>query len=265
MLYKKYAHIASKIIPSEQSSSKSIIFDMEGVLFSISRLKQTSIILFIIMKHPSLIFFILTKNIRAELFTILKQVPAQTKTQKMFNQNKEIPLILIDWMTGYDHKNLLTATVACITTSNYSTGEKALFCSIAEWLFTPEKFIESVRPIKIMHKLAYALKSKGYKLYILSNWDAESFSILIKKHQSFFKIFDDILISGNEKIGKPDPEFYQILLQRHQLNPAECVFIDDEQHNIMTAQKLGIQGILQKSFTSVVHQLRKIGIMKQKN
>lgn len=264
MLFKKYAHIAKNIIPSQQSSSQSIIFDMEGVLFSVSRFKQTSIILLIIIRHPSLLLFILTKNMRVELFNMLKQVPAQTKNQKMFNHNKEIPLILIDWMTGQNHQEVLTATVDCISTSNYSTGQKALFCSIAEWLFTPEKFIEAVRPIKITHKLAYALKSKGYKLYILSNWDAESFSLLIKKHQSFFKIFDDILISGHEKIGKPDAQFYNTLLQKHNLYPAECVFIDDEQHNIIAAKKLGIQGILQTSFSSLVNHLRKIGIMKQK-
>lgn len=262
MLYKKYAHIADKIIPSQQSSIKSIIFDMEDVLFSISRLKQTSIIFLIIIKHPSLIYTLITKNIRAELFNMLEQVPAKTTNQAMFNQNKKVPPILIDWMTEYNHKDLLKTTITCISKSNYSVGEKALFCSIVQWLFIPEKFIEAARPIKIMHKLAYALKNKGYNIYILSNWDAQSFPLLIKKYQPFFSIFNGILISGTEKTGKPNSEFYQKLLQKYDLNPTACAFIDDEQHNVTAANNLGIHGVLQKTFTSICDQFKKIGIMK---
>lgn len=262
MLSKKYARLAHKIASPQESSIKSIIFDMEGVLFSVSRLKQIGIILLIVIKHPSLIYVLLTKNIRHEFLTMLEKVPAHGQNKPMFNQNTKIPPILVDWMTGRNQNDLFNSTISCISKSTYSTGEKALFCSIVESLFSPEKFIQSVRPIKNMQKLAYALKSKGYNIYILSNWDAQSFPFLVKKHQSFFNIFNGYLISGTEGIGKPDLQFYKNLLQKYDLEPSQTIFIDDEQQNINAANSLGIKSILQSSFLLVCKQLKQIGIMK---
>lgn len=262
MLYKKIDRIIRKIIPPQQSSIKSIIFDMEGVLFSISKFKQTKLILFTVIKYPSLIHTLLTKNIRYEFLTMLQQVPAHSQSQMMFNQNKQMPLILVDWMIGRNHNELLLSTIKCISKSNYSTGEKALFCSIVKSLFIPENFILAAKPIKNIQKMAYAFKSKGYDIYILSNWDAQSFPLLLKKYQSFFNIFNGYLISGTEKIGKPNLEFYKKLLEKYNLNPTESIFIDDEKQNVIAAQSLNIHGVLHNSFSSFCKQLTKIGIMK---
>jgi putative hydrolase of the HAD superfamily len=52
------------------------------------------------------------------------------------------------------------------------------------------------------------------------------------------------VLSGHEKIGKPDVRIYQILLDRYGLKAEECVFIDDRQSNIDAGEKVGIRGIL---------------------
>jgi len=83
----------------------------------------------------------------------------------------------------------------------------------------------------------------GYATYGLSNWPAETFPPTMEAHP-FFKTLKGIVLSGYEKVCKPDPKIYQILLERYRLVPEECVFIDDRQENLDTAQQLGIQTIL---------------------
>lgn len=46
------------------------------------------------------------------------------------------------------------------------------------------------------------------------------------------------------KCIKPEPQIYQLLLQKHQLKASECLFIDDNSDNVAVAMKLGMQGII---------------------
>jgi 2-haloacid dehalogenase len=87
------------------------------------------------------------------------------------------------------------------------------------------------------------LKAEGYRLYGLSNWSSETFP-LVKDKYPVFKMLDGIVLSGEERIGKPDLRIYQILLDRYTLKPEESVFIDDRLSNIEAGQQLGIHGIL---------------------
>lgn len=91
--------------------------------------------------------------------------------------------------------------------------------------------------------LLHDLKTKGYKIYALTNWSAETLKITIPKY-SFFKDFDGMVVSGEEKILKPQPRIYQILLNRYHLQANETVFIDDNPANVVGATVLGIHGIV---------------------
>lgn len=85
------------------------------------------------------------------------------------------------------------------------------------------------------------LKDSGkYKFYALTNWSAETFSIALQRYD-FLDWFDRIVVSGTEKIRKPDTAFYQLLLDRYQVQPQSALFIDDNYRNILAAQQLGIQ------------------------
>jgi len=86
------------------------------------------------------------------------------------------------------------------------------------------------------------LKAHGYKLYGLTNWSAQTFPIALKRFEIFHKL-DGIVVSGQEKYVKPEPEIYQILLQRYHLQAKDCVFIDDNQDNLAAAKKLGFDTI----------------------
>lgn len=81
-------------------------------------------------------------------------------------------------------------------------------------------------------------KREGYRLYGLTNWPAETFHYALERFD-FLQLLDGIVVSGIEKVKKPDPRFYQILLSRYSLKAEECLFLDDREENLAAAQKLG--------------------------
>lgn len=87
------------------------------------------------------------------------------------------------------------------------------------------------------------LKAKGYRLYALSNWSAETFPIAWGKYD-FLRDFDGLLISGEEQLIKPDPQIYKRLLDKFHLVPTNCVFIDDNAANITEASRQGFETVL---------------------
>lgn len=92
-------------------------------------------------------------------------------------------------------------------------------------------------------QLLRELKAKGYRVYALSNWSKETFPIAQRKFD-FLKEFDGIVISGEEKLVKPDPMIYSRLLKRYNLRADNCIFIDDNAANISKAADLGFETIL---------------------
>ena len=101
--------------------------------------------------------------------------------------------------------------------------------------------------IKETEDILYNLKRQDkYNLYALTNWSHETFHIPFQRYD-FFKHFEGIVVSGEEKTRKPFPKIYEILLERYDLNPESCLFIDDNLENITTAEKFGINGIHYKT------------------
>ncbi len=87
------------------------------------------------------------------------------------------------------------------------------------------------------------LKGQGYGIYGLTNWSAETIPLAYSRYD-FFALFDGIVVSGEEKIIKPDPRIFEILLERYHLTAGDTLFIDDTRANIEAAARLGFQTIL---------------------
>lgn len=98
-----------------------------------------------------------------------------------------------------------------------------------------------------------------HKLYALTNWSHETFHIPFERY-SFFKHFEGIVVSGDEMTRKPFPKIYKTLLDRYHLKPENCVFIDDNYDNILTAEKMGINGIHYKSTEQLLNDLSRYGV-----
>jgi 2-haloacid dehalogenase len=103
-------------------------------------------------------------------------------------------------------------------------------------------------------------ESSKYKIYALTNWSAETFPFAQARFD-FLNWFDGVVVSGTEKMRKPTPEFYQILLNRYHVNPAEALFIDDNYRNVVAAEKMGIKSIHFKSAEELSEELRAIAIL----
>jgi len=120
-----------------------------------------------------------------------------------------------------------------------------------------EKMLKSDIPENVA--ILPQLKLK-YKLYGLTNWSAETFPVALKRF-SFFKYFDGIVVSGEEKMVKPDEEIFYLMLKRFGLEAENCLFIDDNLKNINTAKKLGFSTIHLKEMTDLKTELSLLGIL----
>ena len=103
-----------------------------------------------------------------------------------------------------------------------------------------DKMIKGVFQSSI--ELLEELKKQNYLCYVLSNWSAETF-IHTKIKFSFLNLFDGLIISGEEKLIKPDPKIFNLASKRFNLIPEYTVFIDDRIENIDAASKLNFQTI----------------------
>ena len=87
-----------------------------------------------------------------------------------------------------------------------------------------------------------ALRQAGIRTYALSNFSAETYPLATRRFP-FLRDFDGSVISGHERVSKPDPTIYKLLCERYAITPERTVFIDDKRENIETARQLGMQGI----------------------
>ncbi|MGH7453014.1 MAG: HAD family hydrolase [bacterium] len=86
------------------------------------------------------------------------------------------------------------------------------------------------------------IKSAGLPVYALTNWSAETFPYT-RKRFSFLHEFDGIVVSGEEKVAKPEARLFHILLERYKIEASTALYIDDNADNIATAKQLGLHSI----------------------
>lgn len=103
------------------------------------------------------------------------------------------------------------------------------------------------------------LKSKGYRTLYLSNFSKKAESDCAKA-LDFIPYMDGGILSYQEKVIKPMPEIYQLLIDRYHLIPEECVFMDDTVANLTGAEKFGIHTIHFLSQAQAIEELRKLGV-----
>jgi 2-haloacid dehalogenase len=117
-----------------------------------------------------------------------------------------------------------------------------------------------VGPIEGTVSILKQLKQKRRSIFGLSNWSAETFPIARRRYD-FFDLFDDILISGEVGLVKPDPAIFNLLLERIGRKAEECIFIDDSPPNIQAAGRLGFNAIHYHSPDQLERELEKLGAL----
>lgn len=97
-----------------------------------------------------------------------------------------------------------------------------------------------------MEELVKKLKANGQRVFGLSNWSVETFA-LVRPVYPVLDLMEDMVISGVEKVMKPDHRIFELALDRFGIKAEETVFIDDNPNNVKAANELGIHGILFQS------------------
>ena len=103
------------------------------------------------------------------------------------------------------------------------------------------------------------LKDKGYHVYILSNYATYTLE-KTEEELTFLKYVDGAVFSCQVKQIKPEPDIYQTLIKRYNLEPQKSVFLDDRKENCEAARKQGIHAIQFESFKQAAVELEKLGV-----
>ncbi len=86
------------------------------------------------------------------------------------------------------------------------------------------------------------LRARGVPLYAITNFSAEKYAEVIVRFP-FLADFVDTVVSAHEKLLKPDPAIYRLLIERNHLDPATCLFIDDVPANVEGARAVGMAAV----------------------
>ncbi|HKJ62043.1 MAG TPA: HAD family phosphatase [Hyphomicrobiales bacterium] len=104
------------------------------------------------------------------------------------------------------------------------------------------------------------LADKETPLYAITNYSSEKWVETCRRFP-FFRHFRDIVVSGDERLLKPDPAIYHICLERNGLNAQDCIFIDDSPKNVEGANAIGIHGIHFETPEKLADDLAELGFL----
>ncbi len=98
------------------------------------------------------------------------------------------------------------------------------------------------------------------KLYALTNWSAETFPVALELYD-FLHWFDGRLVSGEEKVRKPFPEIYRLLIDRFGIEPQRAIYVDDNIRNVLPARELGFHAIHFRTPELFREELKGLGVL----
>ena len=108
-----------------------------------------------------------------------------------------------------------------------------------------ERFGETISdPVPGVHAIVEELDARGVPLFGITNFSADFWKPFHARERAFFGRFRDIVVSGEEKLLKPDPAIYYLALRRFGLRPEEALFIDDREINVEGALAVGMKAHL---------------------
>jgi 2-haloacid dehalogenase len=105
------------------------------------------------------------------------------------------------------------------------------------------------------------LKERGVRLLALTNWSQETFPVA-RQLYPFLQWFEGIVVSGEERLVKPDPRIYQRLLERYSVDPATALYIDDSARNVAAAEALGMHGWWFRDPAGLREHMVKLGLLE---
>jgi len=112
---------------------------------------------------------------------------------------------------------------------------------IAQWKTGWEEMLRG--PIHGTVELVGDLRRRGRRLYALTNWSAETFPVARARYP-FLAWFEDIVVSGEVRLVKPDRRIFELTVERCGLTPGSTIFVDDNVGNVEAARAFGLHALL---------------------
>lgn len=245
--------------PSKQTTPapiKLIIFDLDGVLLKTSRFgiarhvtreKQTTS-LFSFIRHA------LRKSPKKALFELMDTTIDHNITQHAAWEpnGKALPSMMANWLAGvdgYDSYSIMRQLYGMLDSEAYQDEQYQVLRRIIPAIFDPDIRARHTH----VNKAGYRLLRKAQATYphcdcaILSNYDTSCFAQIRHKPdlQKIFHRFHDthIFISADLQMTKPDPQIYHHVAESCGVDPSECLFIDDQEINVVGAREAGMHAI----------------------
>lgn len=124
-----------------------------------------------------------------------------------------------------------------------------------------DRFGETIRDaVPGSWQIAEALKARGHRLFAITNWSADNWPAARAAYPRLDGLFEDIVVSGIERLLKPDPAIYLTLTSRNGIAAEDCIFIDDSPANVAGAVAVGMDAILFTDAPALAAALRLRGI-----
>ncbi|MFX1410482.1 MAG: HAD family hydrolase [Promethearchaeota archaeon] len=129
-----------------------------------------------------------------------------------------------------------------------------------------EQFFDSFNSViyQIKEDLLTLIKKikdqNNIRILCLSNVNASHWQHLLEKNKEIVEYFDELILSFEVHMTKPDPRLFELAIQKASCKPEEIVFIDDGLNNIRSARELGIKGIKFTNLENLVNELRNLKI-----
>lgn len=160
--------------------------------------------------------------------------------RKLFDDEEEMERFLnevctLEWHDSHDRGKPFEVSCAELAAKHPVYAEQ-----IHAWGLRSEEMIGG--PIPEVVELLRELKDAGVTCYALTNMEAETYPQRVERFE-FMRWFDGAVVSGFERVAKPDVEIFELLLERFGLDPGRTLLVDDSARNVRAAQTVGIQTV----------------------
>ena len=118
-------------------------------------------------------------------------------------------------------------------------------------------------PMPGMVALVDELDAADVPLFAITNFSGEFFAPFRAREAAMFDRFRDIVVSGDEKLVKPDPAIFRLALDRFGLRAEQAYFVDDNAANVAAAQALGIRSHLFRGSEPLRAEMVALGLLDQ--
>ena len=191
--------------------------------------------------------------------------------------------VLVDWNPHYlfdkyfndlDEANYFVENVCNSEWNAEMDGGKPFEQAVRERSAMFPKYAEALRlyqtnwmdtmgeEIPGMYDLIKSLKINGFPvIYGLTNWSAETFPTVQKTYR-IFSLIDKIVVSGEVRQLKPNPEIFHTLLDKYSLKAEESLFIDDNLKNVEGAKAVGINAVLFRGVEKLREDLKNLRVLQ---